>query len=123
MSFADLLKQNVSNKKLPEIKNSVALIIKPKVTQNGDKTKKDLNKVNPESLKLSNVITKNNGSVVIEVENRTEREKAKYVIKEKLGEEYEITFPTSLYLNILITGISFEYDDKQLLELIKKQNQ
>ena len=69
------------------------------------------------------MITKNNGIVVIEVENSTERQKAKNLIKEKLGEEYEIRFPTSLYPNILITGISFEYEDRRLLELITKQNQ
>ena len=69
------------------------------------------------------MITKNNGSIVIEVENSTERVNAKNLIKEKLSEEYEIRIPTSLYPNILRTGISFEYDDTRLLELIKKQNQ
>ena len=69
------------------------------------------------------MITKNNGVVVIEVKNSTESEKAKYLIKEKLGEEYEIRFPISLFPNILITRITFEYDDMRLLELIKKQNQ
>ena len=57
------------------------------------------------------------------MENSTGREKQKNLTKEKLGEEYKIRFPTSLYPNILITGISFEYDDTRLLELIKKQNQ
>ena len=52
MSFADVLKQNINNKKLPKIKNSVPFIVKPKVPQNGEKTEKDLNKVNPKSLKF-----------------------------------------------------------------------
>ena len=69
------------------------------------------------------MITKNNRTVIIEVENSTEIEKARKLFKEKIGEEYEIRFPTSLYPNLLITGFSFEYDDTRLVELVKKQNQ
>ena len=54
------------------------LIVTPKVAQNWDKTKKDLNKVNLESLKLSNVITKNNGSVLISGKQHRKRKSKKF---------------------------------------------
>ena len=56
MSFSDALKKNMV---LPELKNQVPLIIKPKEKQQIEKTKEDLNrKVDPINFKIINIENK-----------------------------------------------------------------
>ncbi|XP_017462848.1 PREDICTED: uncharacterized protein LOC108356236 [Rhagoletis zephyria] len=123
MSYAETIKNNIKKKALPELKNDVAIIVKPKVKQAVEKTKIDLNsKVDPKNLNISKIVSKNNGVMVIHSQNNDEREKIKDAIEKNIGKEYEIKVPNSIRPSFLIAGMNFKYENSDLIESIKKQN-
>ena len=109
---------------LPELKNQVPLIIKPKEKQQIEKTKEDLNrKVDPINFKIINIENKKNVTVVIQSENVDEREKIKNAIENEMSEGYEIKVPNKIELSIIITELTFKYGNNEIIEKLKKQNQ
>lgn len=116
-SYADIIR----NKGLPDVSKQVPLIVKPKEKQSADKTKEELNKVNPVDLKITNVLSRRSGTIIIQSENDEEREKIKSAIQDKISEQYEIRVPSTEY-KIKITGMTFEYNENEIIDKIKKQN-
>lgn len=115
---------SVKNKKVvPEIRKQAPLIIKPKEKQTIEKTKEELNKINPINLKIKNVENRKNGTIIIQSENSEERDKIKNAVEEKLTEKYEIKVPRPVDLKIKIVDMTFKYEDKEIVEKLKKQNQ
>ena len=78
-TYADAVK----NKGLPSLNKQILLIIKPKETQSAEKTKEELNKINPDNLKITNVESRRSRIFVIQSENCEDREKIKSAIQEK----------------------------------------
>lgn len=119
-SFADVIKQS----KIIEIRKDVPLIVKPKSKQNTEKTKVDLNKyVDPKELKISNIESKNNGVIVIESANESERSKIKDAIELKMSKEYEITVPSAMKPTFMVAKIVYRHEEADLVDLVKKQNE
>lgn len=120
VSFADTVKQK---QVLPNIRNQVPLIIKPKEKQNIKKTKEDLrNKVDPTNFKINNIENRRNGTMVIESENNEEREKIKNTLQTELSENYDIRVPNETKMTIVITDMSFKIPENELINILKKQN-
>ncbi|XP_017477985.1 PREDICTED: uncharacterized protein LOC108367799 [Rhagoletis zephyria] len=88
------------------------------------KTKEDLNKnVDPSDLKISNVQGRKSGTIVIQSENESERDKIKTAIANKMSDRYEIRVPNTAKPKFMAFGVSFKYESEQLVEMIKKQNE
>lgn len=123
MSYADVIKSDKRAKAVPELKSDVAIIVKPKLKQSAEKTKRDLiAKVDPKSLKITNVETKNNGVMIIQSENNCERDKIKVAIEKNIGSEYDIKAPDPLRPSFTVSRMTLKYDQIELVELLKKQN-
>lgn len=120
MSYAEQIKSKVV---MPDLSIRVPLIVKPKEKQTIEKTKEALNKnVNPVNLKIKSVENRRNGAVVIQSENEEEREKIRSAIQNELNDAYEIKVPRPINMQIKIVGMSFDYEEKDLVEKLKKQN-
>lgn len=113
ISYASVCKQN-----------NPPILVRPKRTQSIKKTKTDLeNNIDPTTINFKNIKHKNNGIVVIESENNTEREKIKSVVEEKLGETYNIDIMNLRETKLFIHRMKVERDENEIIEKIKKQNE
>lgn len=120
ISYAETVRKNPV---MPEISKEVPLIIKPKERQGVDKTKEELNKrVDPINLKITNVEKRKNGTLVIQSENKEEREKIKHAIQNEMSENYEIKIPNQIDMQILITDMNFKMTESEIMEKLIKQN-
>lgn len=120
ISFADTIKKTVV---MPDLRKQMPVIVKPKEKQGGEKTREELNKkVDPVNLKIRNVESRKNGTVVIQTENEEEREKVKNAIQSEMSEGYDIKVPNPKEMKVNITDITFKYTENEIIEKIKKQN-
>ncbi|XP_067642271.1 uncharacterized protein [Eurosta solidaginis] len=91
---------------VPELKKRTPIIVKPKVKQSCEKTKKDLNnKINPKELKITYIKAGNNGIMVIDSVDENERDKIKEIMDKEISNEYEIKIPREYKPRLFITGI------------------
>ena len=110
ITFADAVKKNSVS---PELKVQVPLVIKPKEKQKIEKTKEDLNKkIDSIDFKITNIKSRGNGTVIIQSENKDERNKIKNVIENKMSETYEIKVPSEIEMVIVMTHMTFKYEEK-----------
>jgi len=127
VSFSDILKNNKNdaNKHVPVMNKNIPLIVIPKnKKQNSDKTKSDLNKkCNPIELNIKNVESRNNGKIVIETDSKENREKIKNELEKKIKGDYEIKIPLELKPCFEIVHMNNEFDESEILEKLRKQNQ
>lgn len=119
MSFADAVRKHTE---LPEMRKQVPLIVKPKEKQTMEKTKQDLNKVDPVNLKITNVENRKNGTLIIQTENNEERERVKNAIENEMRESYDIRVPNENDMTIVITDMTFKFNENELIEKLKLQN-
>lgn len=111
------------NSEMPDVSKNVPLVIKPKEKQTVQKTKEELNKkVNPVNFKIVNVENRRNGTVVIQSESMDEREKIKKAIQDEISEKYEVKIPKEAEMHMVITDMNFKYNECELIEKLKKQN-
>ena len=110
ITFADAVKKNSVS---PELKVQVPLVIKPKEKQKIEKTKEDLNKkIDSIDFKITNIKSRGNGTVIIQSEYKDERNKIKNVIENKMSETYEIKVPSEIEMVIVMTHMTFKYEEK-----------
>ncbi|XP_075167539.1 uncharacterized protein LOC142239631 [Haematobia irritans] len=120
VTYAQAIKD--SDTMMPDV--SKPIVIKPKEKQNISQTKNDLNSnVDPTNLKIINVENRRNGTVVIQTENETEREKIRLAVQNGLNENYEVKVPNPAEMSIKITGMTFKYTEEELIAKIKAQNE
>ena len=122
-SFSQVLKPSTSTLVIPEIKKQAPIIVKPKVKQTGSASRLDLTKkVDPSSLKFSNVQIRQNGDIFISADNEKEREKIRKELNNKIGEAYDIKTPEILLPRVMVSGMSEKMDETKFLDAVKKQN-
>lgn len=104
------------------------IIVKPKKRQESEMTKK-LVKENINITDMAVGITKlrkrNNGTVILGCESKSEMEKLKVTIQNKLGKEYNIMEPKGAKPKIKVVNIDEEkmkLENENLLNVIMKQN-
>lgn len=104
--------------------NIPPIVVKPKKDQNVIQTKKDLeNNIDPTNVNIKNIKPKYNGIIEIISENSEEREKIKDVVREKLGESYEIDILNLRKPKLFIHKMRINRNSTEVIEKIKKQNE
>lgn len=126
VKLVDTLEDNCKKMEFPSLPpkppNESYIIVRPKVTQSGENTLKELeSKVNPAdaeaSIKSSRYLK--NGSVIIHSGNS---DKLKNEITSKLGENYNIEVAKLKKPRMVIYGVDSKKDDSQLVSDLKAQN-
>lgn len=108
---------------LPDVRKVLPIIITPSSKQDAKITKNDLNsKVDPKDLQITKIKTRQSGVVIVESANVQEREKIKTAIVNNIGNNYEVKIPKKVKPEIIVTGINFKYDDDELIQRIRRQN-
>lgn len=109
-------------------KRESVIIVKPKKQQESEMTKK-LVKENINITDMAVGITKlrkgNNGTVILGCESKSEMEKLKVTVQNKLGKEYNIMEPKGAKPKIKVVNIDEEemkLENENLLNVIMKQN-
>ena len=101
---------------LSDVQKQVPLIIKSKERQKIEKTKQNLNnKVDPVNLNTTNIENRKNGTVIIQSKTDEDRNKIKNVIESKVDRTYDVKAPNEGVMSIIITDMSFKYNDEELI--------
>lgn len=104
--------------------NIPPVLVKPKKNQKVTQTMKDLeNIIDPTSISIKNIKSKQNGTIEIESENSDEREKLKTVVEEKLGENYKIDIVDLRNPKIFLHKMRVNRENDDIIERIKSQNE
>lgn len=124
MSFSDVLKagKEASHDRTP---NLPTLIIKPKVEQNADKTKKDIQSgVNPSQLKvgIKNFKTTKNGSVLIKCATKDDVELVRRAAKNELGDNYTVETSKLKLPRVKFVNYTGKKTSKEIERCIREQN-
>ncbi|XP_036325083.1 uncharacterized protein LOC118738264 [Rhagoletis pomonella] len=125
-SYANVLKMSdntQTTREVPEFKKRTPIIVKPKAKQTSEKTKQDLNnKINPNHLKITDIKAGQNGVMVIDSIDESEREKIKEIMDKQMSDKYEIKIPRDYKPRLFITDMHFEKNSDELIECLKNQN-
>lgn len=123
-TYANVL-QNGPNLK-GKFKSSLpTIVIKPKVTQNTQKSKREIqNSINPANLNLGikNLRETKQGSIVITCGTEQDMKLFKEEAEKKLNENYKIELSKKILPRIKIAGYSGDESIENLEEKIRKQN-
>ena len=106
------------------VQNNPVVVVEPK---NDDQktvlTIKDIsNKLDPNCFNIKNVRGAAKGGIVIECQSKQYTVNLKNTAVDKLGEHYNVNLPTSRFPMIRVVGFLNNYEDNELLEMIKKHN-
>lgn len=114
-SFANIVKKGNVNP---------VVIIKPKKKQKCADTLEEITKnINKKDLNVCKTRNTRNGGVVLCCENTSETMKAKQLINDKLGNEYEIVLPDIKNPRLRISNLDAGIDDNSLINVLKTHNQ
>lgn len=122
MSEPSLSKPSFSN----VVKNAVraAVVIKPKNKQHSKVTMQQIeNTVEKTQLKVCGTKNIRDGGVVLCCSNKNETMKVKEMVREKLGEDYEVTLPAIKNPRIRITNIDPNIPDNDIISELKLNNE
>ncbi|CAG9766012.1 unnamed protein product [Ceutorhynchus assimilis] len=112
----------------PKIKERTSLptvVIKPKVAQNTQKSKKDIqDSINPAELKLGIRILKETrqGNIVVTCETEQDMKLFREEAEKKLNKNYKVELPKKNLPKLKIAGYSGDESIENLEEMIRKQN-
>lgn len=126
--FNKTFSQVVLNSGKAYTKNSVqspSLVIKPKLKQNSEKTRKDLkSKIQPSQLGIGikNVRETKQGGIVVKCLTKSDVEKLKDSSEKHLGNNYIIEIPQLNLPKMKIVGYNGEYNIEELEQIIRQQN-
>lgn len=101
-----------------------AVVIKPKKQQNSAKTLEAVtNKVTKSDLKVCGTRNVRDGGIVLRCENSTETMKAKQIINEKLGDDYEVILPKIKNPRLRVTNLPIEIPEENITSELKIYNE
>ena len=60
--------------------------------------------------------------MIIQSENKDERNKIKNAIENKISETYEIKVPCEIEIIIVITDMTFKYGEKELINIVTRND-
>lgn len=127
-SYSEVIKEEHNpavNINKTRTKNFPTLIIKPKSTQTGEKTKQDLkNKINPTLLNIGirNSKCTKQGNVVLKCETKDDIEKLKKETEKTLGNKYIVETPKMRMPKVKIIGYNGQKSTNELESSIRSQN-
>lgn len=107
------------------IKNVPNLIVMPKVQQNADKTRKEIQeKIKPAELKIGvkNTRATKDGGIIIRCETKEETEILQKEAKKILNSKYEIHMTKLRNPKIKIVGCELAMSEKEIEDSIREQN-
>lgn len=100
-----------------------AVVVKPKQKQKCKQTLDEITKsVDKSELNVRNTRNVREGGVVLCCKNATETMKVKQVVRDKLGENYEVILPEVKHPRLRITNIDSEIHDNEIIKELKKHN-
>lgn len=103
--------------------NSV-VVIKPKTKQLCTKTMEIITKnINKKDLNVCNTRNARDGGVVLCCANASETLKAKQLINEKLGADYDVVLPSIRNPRLRISNINADISNDSIIDLLKDHNQ
>lgn len=101
-----------------------AIVIKPKLKQTSTKTFEEITKkIDKNDLNVCGTRSARDGGVVLRCVNSTETLKAKQMVNEKLGPNYEVIVPKMKLPRIRITNITSDIPKESIVDELKKQNE
>lgn len=105
-------------------KTTVVVMPKNKNNQKSEQTKKEIkNKIDPTKLKIERVRNMPAGGIAVECASSSASELLKTVAIEKLGNDYDIETPELKRPCIKIVDMSDEYNEEEIIEKLKLQNE
>lgn len=101
-----------------------AVVIKPKHKQNSKKTMKELTKsVDKNSVDVCGARNARDGGIVLQCRNANETMKVKQIVKDKLGDEYDVTLPAVKHPRLRITNVDTQIPDDSIINELKQHNE
>lgn len=111
-----------SNRTFAEVANKPAVIIKPKIDQLSDVTRKEIKEnIKPSDISVGVASVKNikNGAIIVNCHNQEDIQKLENAVTDKLGDKYEVKITTPQNPQI---GMSEKFNEKQIIDQIIAQN-
>lgn len=101
-----------------------AVVIKPKQKQHSKKTMEEIAKtVDKSQLKVCSTRNVRNGGIVLCCDNKTETMKVKQMVRDKLGDEYDVVLPAIKNPRLRITNVDPDIPDAIIIDELKKNNE
>lgn len=114
-SFANVLKTGNVNP---------VVIVKPKKKQKCAETLNEINRnINKKDLNVCKTRNTRDGAVILSCESTNETMKAKQLINDKLGSEYEVVLPDVKNPRLRISNLDPEIENDNLINVLKSHNQ
>lgn len=114
-SFANVVKSD---------KIKPAVVIKPKSRQNSKKTMDDIsNKIDKSQVSVCDTRNIREGGVVLRCNNKNDTMKVKEMVRESLGDEYEVILPAIKNPRVRITNVCTNIPDEQIVNELKANNE
>lgn len=117
---------NITSSYAAAVKRNVkpVVVIKPKKQQNSKVTlDKFTSNVNKSELNVCSTRNARNGGIVLCCDNDNESMKVKQIVKDKLGDNYEVNLPTIKKPRLRITNIDIEIPNERIIAELKKHNE
>lgn len=101
-----------------------AVVVKPKQKQDSKKTMEQIaTTVDTASVNVCNTRNARDGGIVLCCNNTTDTMRVKEIVREKLGDAYEVTLPPVKNPRLRITNINIEIPNNLIIEELKKHNE
>ncbi|XP_055604684.1 uncharacterized protein LOC129752919 [Uranotaenia lowii] len=105
------------------LKIDKTVIIKPKIAQDADTTRTEIQKsLNPVDLEVIDVRSLSSGSLAIRCATVSSAQKLQHTVESSLSEKFDAEMQTPLKPRLKISGFSNEFSDNQLISTIVQQN-
>lgn len=100
-----------------------AVVIKPKSKQSSSKTFEEISgKIDKNELNICGTRNARDGGVILRCANSTETLKAKQIVNEKLGPDYEVILPKIKQPRVRVTNILPDIPNDSIIDELKKHN-
>lgn len=100
-----------------------AVVVKPKNKQHSKKTMEQITTaVDKTSVNVCGTRNARDGGIVLCCNNTTDTMKVKQIVREKLGDDYEVTLPSVKNPRLRITNINIEIANDSIIEQLKQNN-
>lgn len=118
--------QEKGDSKMPntDANSNSVVIVKPKNNQHCNDTKIDLSQhIDPKAFNVNNVKNLRNGGVLISCVNNENSKKLYQTAAQKIGDRYDVIIPDIKKPKIKIFDITESFNDSELIDVIKNQNE
>lgn len=114
-SFADSVKSSVPKS---------VVVVKPKKKQHSKKTLEQItSSIDKSSVNVCGTRSARDGGIILCCKNSADTMKVKQIVRDKLGEDYDVTLPTIKNPRLRITNIDTDIPDDSIIETLKKNNE